>query len=202
MKKYSVVVFDLGNVLISFSYTPFIEKLNGIKEGLGNKFIDLYKNNYSIHRKFESGEFNDSQFLKIMMEWSEGLITEDYFCRIFSEIFTENEKVVSLLPVLKKKYKLILLSNTNAIHKKYGWENYEFLKYFDKLCLSHEIGSVKPEAKMYNYVQSVTGMPPAEHIFIDDVLEYAEGAKKNGWDAIRFNGYDNLVAEFTVRGIL
>jgi FMN phosphatase YigB (HAD superfamily) len=50
---------------------------------------------------------------------------------IYSKIFTVNEDVALLLPELKKKYKLILLSNTNEIHREYGWKDYSFLKYFD-----------------------------------------------------------------------
>jgi glucose-1-phosphatase len=202
MNKCSVIVFDLGNVLISFDYTPFVEKLNTVKAGLGNKISELYKNNYHIHREFESGKLNNKQFLEIMMSWTEGLVSEEYFCRIFSEIFTENLNVVSLLQQLKEKYKLVLLSNTNAIHKKYGWEHYDFLKYFDLFCLSHEIGAVKPEEKIYKYVESLTHALPEEHVFIDDVLEYANGARKAGWDAIHFTGYDNLTAELSRRNIL
>lgn len=195
-------MFDLGNVLISFDYTPFINKLNNVQAGLGEKVTALYKANYNIHREFEAGKINQYQFLKIMMKWTSGLLDEEYFCRIFSEIFNENINVTSLLPILKEKYKLALLSNTNAIHKKYGWENYSFLKYFDFICLSHEIGAVKPEEKIYKFVESLTNVPPEEHIFIDDVLEYANGAVKAGWDAIQYTGFDNLVKELKARKIL
>ncbi len=202
MNKYSVIVFDLGNVLISFDYAPFIEKLNCIKSGLGEKVGDRYKKNYNIHRKFEAGKLTHNDFLKIMMEWTEGLISEEYFCIIFSEIFTENKNVISLLPLLKEKYKLVLLSNTNEIHKKYGWEHYGFIKYFDKLCLSHEIGAVKPEEKIYEFVENQTEAVPGEHLFIDDIAEYTEGARKRGWDAIQFTGFDNLVSELKKRKIM
>lgn len=202
MSNYSVIVFDLGNVLIPYDYTPFLAKLNEIKKGLGEKLTNLYNSNYSIHRDFEAGKLSRNQFLGIMNDWCEGLIDEEFFCHAFSDVFTENKDVISLLPVLKKKYKLVLLSNTNEIHMKYGWEKYDFLKYFDKLCLSHEIGAVKPEKEMYEAVEKFTHCPPEEHIFIDDVKEYAYGAKLAGWDAIQFTGYDDLVKELKLRSIL
>jgi glucose-1-phosphatase len=202
MSKYSVIVFDLGNVLIPFDYTPFLVKMNEIKEGLGDELWTRYKNNYTIHRDFEAGKINKIRFLEIMNDWCCGLVEGEFFCRAFSDIFTENKNVISLLPVLKKKYKLVLLSNTNGIHMKYGWEKYDFLKYFDKLCLSHEIGAVKPEKKMYEAVENFSRRPSGEHIFIDDVKEYADGAILAGWDAIQFTGYDNLLSEFKMRSIL
>lgn len=202
MNKYSVIVFDLGNVLISFDYKPFIQKLNEIRSNLGDELYSRYRENYHIHRAFEAGLMTEGQFLDTMSEWTGGLVEKEYFCKIFSDIFTEKKEMTSLLPKLKERYKLVLLSNTNSIHKKYGYEHYPFLKYFDKLCLSHEIGAVKPEEKIYAAVTGYTKLPPEEHIFIDDIKEYAEGAINNGWDAVHFTGYENLLMEFGKRGII
>jgi HAD superfamily hydrolase (TIGR01509 family) len=113
-----------------------------------------------------------------------------------------NEDVAGLLPELKKKYMLVLLSNTNSIHQKYGWNEYEFLKLFDKLILSHEVNALKPEPAIYKKVEAFTRKPPEEHIFIDDIEEYAESAKKAGWEAVWFKNYENLVEEFKERKIL
>jgi putative hydrolase of the HAD superfamily len=200
--KISVIVFDLGNVLIPFDYDIIKNKLNNVDEGLGERFYNKYKNNYHIHREFEKWELSNEEFLKIMTDWTENKVTKEEFCKIYSEIFIVNEDVVSLLPKLKPSYKLVLLSNTNYIHQKYGWEKYDFFKHFNKLILSHEVGAVKPEEKIYRAVEEFTNLPSEEHIFIDDVKEYAEGAKKCGWDAINFVGYQNLIEELKTRNIL
>jgi len=124
------------------------------------------------------------------------------FKKIYSEIFTINEDVAALLPWLKKKYKLIVLSNTNSIHKEYGWKDYDFLKYFDEMVLSHEAKAVKPEEKIYRAVEKVSRKLPEEHIFIDDIKDYTEAAIKLGWDGIQFTGYEKLVNELRNRQIL
>ncbi len=129
----SVIVFDLGNVLIPFDYNRIINRLNNISPGTGDKFYSSYKDSYHVHRLYEKWELSNKEFIGIMLEWAENKISENEFCEIYSDIFSVNEDVVSLLPLLKKNYKLVLLSNTNYIHQKYGWEKYEFLKYFDKL---------------------------------------------------------------------
>ncbi len=201
-KQYSVIVFDLGNVLIPFNYNLIIERLDKIEVGLGKKFYDLYKKNYQIHRQYERGALSDLEFLDILLNWADHKIDREKFCRIYSDIFNENKKVTSLLPGLKEKYKLVLLSNTNHIHKKYGWANYPFLIYFDKQILSFEVGAVKPERKIYKAVEDFSKMPSNEHIFIDDILDYVNGAKTLGWDAIQFKGYEDLLGEFKKRNIL
>jgi FMN phosphatase YigB (HAD superfamily) len=148
-RKYSAIVFDLGNVLIPFDYSVAINKLNQIEKGLGDRFIEHYKSNYSVHRDFERGKIPESEFINKMLEVVNHKIDADAFCKLYADIFSLNEDVVSLLPVLKKNYKLFLLSNTDSIHQKYGWAKYEFLGNFDNLIFSFEVGSVKPEEKIY-----------------------------------------------------
>jgi putative hydrolase of the HAD superfamily len=197
----SIIVFDLGNVLIPFDYERIIENLENVGKGLGQRFYNLYKDNYEIHRKYEKWEITDDEFLEIMMDWTDHKISRKEFCRIYSDLFELNEDTIALLPVLKKNYTLVLLSNTNHIHQKYGWEHYDFLKNFDKLILSHEVGAIKPEEKIYRSVEEFTAAPSEKHLFIDDIIDYVEGAKSIGWDAVQFVTHDKLLTDFKQRGI-
>jgi len=201
-RKYSVIVFDLGNVLIPFDYNILIKKLDAVKTGLGKHFVDAYFANYDFHRDFERGKINEGMFIERMLEILDHSIDGETFCNYFSSIFKQNKEVAALLPVLKKNYKLLLLSNTNSIHEKYGWEHYDFLKYFDDLILSHKIGAVKPEENIYRAVEKSSSSPAEEHIFIDDIEEYVNAAKSFGWDGVHFKGYNNLVDKLIQRDII
>jgi glucose-1-phosphatase len=199
--RFSVIVFDLGNVLLPFNYQVMLEKLDKIEKNLGQRFLKFYQDNYNIHRAFEKGELSEEEFINIMLESLDNKLDRETFCNYYSKIFTENKNVTSLLPELKKNYMLVLLSNTNSIHKEYGWKDFDFIKYFDGLILSHEVKAFKPEKRIYKAVEEFTQKPPGEHLFIDDVLEYSDAAKKLGWDAIHFTGYESLIKEFEERGI-
>jgi glucose-1-phosphatase len=201
-RKYSVIVFDLGNVLIPFDYSSALNNLNKIDAELGLKFWEYYKDNYKLHRDFERGDVSEEDFINKMLHIFNNKVDKETFCSLYSEIFTENADVTRLLPGLKKKYILVLLSNTNSIHMEYGWKDYPFLKYFDKLILSHQVNAVKPEPKIYKAVEAYTGKPSEEHIFIDDIQEYVDGAKSLGWDGIRFTGYDELYIKLKEKEIL
>jgi len=201
-RKYSAIVFDLGKVLIPFDYAPAINKLNQIEEGLGTKFIEFYKSNYHFHRDFESGKISEDKFVNKMLEVVDHKIDAETFKKYYADIFSLNEDVISLLPILKKDYKLFLLSNTDSIHQKYGWQKYEFLKYFDNLILSHEVGAVKPEEKIYRKVEEVSGFPSEKHFYIDDIEEYVDAAINLGWDAVQFVDYQKLVSDLKERNIL
>ena len=201
-KKYSAIVFDLGNVLIPFDYTLAIDKLNRIERGLGNRFIDFYKLNYLFHRDFERGKISESGFVKRMLEIIDHKIDAETFKKYYADIFSLNEDVISLLPELKKNYKLLLLSNTDSIHQKYGWQKYEFLKNFDCLILSHEVGAVKPEERIYRKAERASGFPSEEHFYIDDIQEYVDAAKGIGWDAVLFENYEKLKNDLRERKII
>jgi putative hydrolase of the HAD superfamily len=201
-RKYSAIVFDLGQVLLRFDYKYFVEKVNRHKAGIGDRFLELYKNNYEVHRDFEKGLISEKYFISRMLEFLDHTIDEETFCKYWSDIFSFNNDVIALLFVLKKKYKLYLISNTNSIHKRYGYQDYKFLKLFDALILSHEVKFIKPEKEIYLEVEKVSGFPSEEHIFVDDILEYVDAAKSLGWDGIQFIGYDDLVMNLKAREIL
>lgn len=200
-RKFSAIVFDLGNVLIPFDYSKAINKLNEVENGLGNRFYDFFKSNYNLHREFEIGKISEKEFINKILSIVDHKIDEKTFCKYYADIFSLNEDLISLLPTMKKNYKLFLLSNTDSIHKKYGWEKYDFLKYFDKLILSFEVGAVKPEEKIYREVEKASELPSSEHFFIDDIQEYVEGAKNVGWDAVQFIDYQKLINDLRERKI-
>jgi len=200
-RKYSAIVFDLGNVLIPFDYTQAINKLNQIEPGIGDRFLEFYRKNYSFHRDFERGKISENHFVSKMLEVIDHKIDTETFKKYYADIFSLNEDVISLIPILKKNYKLFLLSNTDSIHQKYGWQKYEFLKYFDKLILSHEVKAVKPEEKIYRKVEEASGFPSEEHFFTDDIQEYVDGAKNIGWDAVQFINYQKLLNDLKERKI-
>ncbi len=193
--KLKIIVFDLGNVLIPFHYDIVISKLNNIEGGLGDYFVKKYMENYSVHREFEKGKMSEGEFLSIMRNWTKNKLDDETFKRIYSEIFTVNEKMIALLPELKKHFRLMLLSNTNSIHRQYGWGKYSFLSNFEKLFLSHEVGAVKPEKEIYLAVQNYTDESPNSHLFIDDVEEYVNAAKNLGWNAIHFRSEEQAIKE-------
>jgi glucose-1-phosphatase len=199
--KYSVIVSDLGNVILPFSYEIAVKKLEIIEKGLGEKFYNFLKSNYDLHRKFERGDLEVEEFVGKMLSVLENKVNKEEFCNIYSKIFVLNIPLIELLAELRKKYSLVLLSNTNKIHHEYGWGNYPFLKYFDKLILSYQVHAVKPEAEIFKAAADFTQKPPEEHIFIDDIADYAKAAKDQGWDSIQYLNFRQIKEDLSQKGI-
>ncbi|MBN2572820.1 MAG: HAD-IA family hydrolase [Ignavibacteriales bacterium] len=200
--KYSVIVFDLGNVLINYNYTLTANLVEKVEKGFGQKFLDFFSNHFDIVKKLEKGEIGSDDFIDKLSIVFENKINKNDICQFYSDVFIPNEEMISLLPQLKSKYKLVLMSNTNEIHKEYSWGKYDFIKYFDKMILSHEVKFAKPEEGIYKAVMKFTQCPPDEHFYIDDYLSFIEAGKEIGWDAVQFTNFNKLMEELKIRSIL
>ncbi len=197
MSEIKAIVFDLGMVLIPFNYEMARNRLNLLKPGAGDRVMDYVKENYQLFRAFEAGKMTEDEYIPMLMRAAEveGVVSREKFCYIYSEIFSINYDVAELLELLSKKYRVFLLSNTNPVHRKYGYENFKFFKHFEKLFYSDEVGAVKPEEAIYRAVEAYSDLKPEQHLFIDDINDYAEGARRCGWHAIQFFNYKQLVEE-------
>jgi putative hydrolase of the HAD superfamily len=112
--------------------------------------------------------------------------------RLIPEKYEKFEKLWKLLPELKKKYKLAVINNGNAIALKHWKEKFDF-SIFD-LCINSAVEGVKkPDPKIFLLACERLNVKPEECLFMDDSLENIESAKRLGMETIwwdRKNGKD------------
>ena len=94
---------------------------------------------------------------------------------------------IRLLDVLKRKYRLFLFSNTNALHLKKVQSIYrnEFGSgsledHFEKTYYSHLIHLRKPDAASFEYIIRENNLDPAATMFVDDAQVNVDGANAAG----------------------
>lgn len=75
----------------------------------------------------------------------------------------------------EKRYRLFLLSNTNALHmeqvqNQMGPERFSrFRDSFEVFYLSHEMGMRKPDREIFEFVLEENRLSPGETLFVDDL---------------------------------
>jgi putative hydrolase of the HAD superfamily len=74
-----------------------------------------------------------------------------------------------------------------------GYERSTFGDLFDAVVISSEVGLRKPDPEIFLLAADRVGVPPAECVFVDDLLPNAEGAK-----AVGMEGIVHRSAEFTI----
>ena len=197
---YKALIFDLGKVLVNFDFKRVYRALGSACPYEPSE-ISRRLASSGLAERLETGLIEPADFVEQVSAILE--LRHDYesFCRDFSDIFSDVLVPESMLQALAARYRLVLLSNTNAIHFPMLWENYPLLRHFEHRVLSYEVKAMKPSPKIYQAALERAGCDPGECFYTDDIAEYVEGARRMGIDAVRFESAEQLEMDLRRRGI-
>jgi putative hydrolase of the HAD superfamily len=195
------IILDLGRVLVPFDFGRGYARMSE-RTGLAPGEIRSRIAASGLVPQLESGRIGDEEFVSrvtAMMGVQMGM-TE--FSEFWSSIFLPE----TLIPEewvrnLRTRYRTVLLSNTNGIHYAMLRAKYSILEHFDAYVLSHEVGAMKPDPKIYAAAIEAAQARPEECFFTDDVAEFVEGARAAGIDAVHFVDAAKLRADLGARGV-
>ena len=195
------VIFDLGRVIIPFDFNRGYTRLAPLC-GIPAAEIAGHIAPTGLVQRFESGEIESRDFVRQLSSHLNLDTSYENFCEIWSSIFLP-ETLISepLLRGLAQNYRLLLLSNTNAIHFQMVREKYPLLRHFHSYILSYEVGAMKPLPLIYRRAIEAAGCLPGECFFTDDIQAYVEGARAQGIDAVRFESAAQIESELQKRGV-
>lgn len=174
------IIFDFGDIFINLDKQATIDGLEHL--GLSSWNEDLDQLNIS----FEKGQISRDAFLlgiqkqipnatidEILMAWNAVLLDFPLYRLEF-------------LQLLSKKFRLFLLSNTDAIHidhfeQREGVSFYgDFYQCFEKVYFSYEMGMRKPDAEIYTTLINRHELAPKRTLFVDDKKDNTDAAKALG----------------------
>lgn len=175
------IIFDFGDVFIN------LDKKGALSMALNLFEMDVLSDEiHAINTLYEQGLMTTDEFLEFYMDNFPNLDRDEisgawnYILRDFPNHRLEYVQQLAA----DKKYKLILLSNTNELHINWIKENVgfyeEFKAHFDAFYLSHEIQLRKPNANIYEFVLNEHQLKAGETLFIDDTEENILSASKLG----------------------
>ncbi len=191
------IIFDFGDIFINLDKRATIEGLERL--GLSSWNEDLDRLNIS----FEKGQISRDAFLlgiqkqipnatidEILMAWNAVLLDFPLYRLEF-------------LQLLSKKFRLFLLSNTDAIHidhfeQREGASFYgDFYQCFEKVYFSYEMGMRKPDAEIYTTLINRHELSPKRTLFVDDKKDNTDAAKALGLHVWNLQvGKEDVIALF------
>jgi FMN phosphatase YigB (HAD superfamily) len=164
-----VVVFDLGKVLVDFDYSIAAQKIAARCRKSPSEINAVIAQSRFI-MDYESGRFGG---------------TLDEFGGYFADIFTEIPKMIELHAELQRRgHPTYIFSNTNDLAVEHIQRNFSFFKKFDGYIYSYEVGGMKPDAEIYESLETLAGRRGAEIIYLDDRPENVAAGAARGWRAI------------------
>ena len=77
-----------------------------------------------------------------------------------------------------------IFSNTNDIAVEHIRRNFPFFAGFDGYIFSYEVGAMKPAAKIYEALETMSGRQGAEILYLDDRQENVDAGAARGWQVV------------------
>ncbi len=183
------LIFDLGGVLVDLDWERCV-----------NQFVEIGVDNIddilsTTHQKgflldYELGTISTEEFREKVRELSSKSPSDSEIDDALTALLVGFPKEkLDLLYELKKRYKVLMLSNTNK--KSFEFIVEEFISkdgkqiedYFDKCYLSYEMGLSKPSEEIYQAILQDFNLTPEACMFFDDSPVNVEAAKKLGFHA-------------------
>lgn len=195
------IIFDFGNVVGFFDHRRALEKLRPFTHlSTDEMYASVYLG--PLEDQIERGLLSPSAFLRQVHQLWQLRCDVEFLAHAVGDIFWANPEVCRLIPSLKARYRLVLGSNTNAIHaRRYLTQFADVLRHFDALVLSHDVGARKPDAEFFHHCQRAARAKSSECVFVDDLAANIDGARAIGFHGIVYHPNNGLVEQFKALGV-
>ncbi len=184
MTKPSIVVFDLGKVLLDFDYSIATRRIAAQATKPAGEVHEFLSQSPLLYR-YETGPMTRQEFFEEVRQFSgyRGSLAE--FGAFFADIFSEMPPMIALHAELRRRgIPTYIFSNTNDLAIEHIRRNFSFFANFDGYILSYEVGSMKPDARIYEALEATTGKRGAEILYLDDRPENVDAGAARGWQVI------------------
>ncbi len=198
----SIVVFDLGKVLVDFDYTVAGRRIaaqSDISAGEVQAFLD----HSPLLVRYETGLMTRQEFFEEVRKTTgfRGNIGE--FSEFFADIFTEIPPMIVLHAMLRqKRIPTYIFSNTNDLAITHIRRRFPFFGNFDGYILSYEVGAMKPDVKIYSALERLTGLRGSYLLYLDDRPENIAVGTARGWQTILHETPEKSRAALQAFGLL
>jgi HAD superfamily hydrolase (TIGR01509 family) len=183
----STLIFDFGGVLIDLDMNQSI--LNFKKLGVEN--VENYLSNFGqsgFFMQLEKGKISAEEFRSEIRKMATNTITDKEIDDAWNAFLVRipSEKL-DIVYELRKKFRVIMLSNTNAIHFPYAertffsYKNRGIDEYFDKCYRSYDMKMAKPDAEIFEAILSQEQVAANQCLLLDDGPKNIEQAQKLGF---------------------
>lgn len=203
-KKYTHIFFDLDNTLWDFETNSrntmqiIFQKLNLVQTHDFNLFFETYsRHNDSLWQSYRKNEVIKKELTRLRFQNTfneleiKGIDAEETNELYLHEMPNQkilNEGVPEILQYLKKKrYHLNIITNGFSEVQRWKIETSGLSPFFDKIFISEEIKSPKPERAIFEYAVKSSNAKKSWSLMVGDDWEVdVLGALKFGIDAVLF----------------
>lgn len=198
----SVVVFDLGGVLIDWDPRNLYRKLIDDADEMEDFLATVCHSAWNLRQDAGWPVAEAAADAKARHPDKAALI-DAYYARWPEMLNGEIDGAVAILAELKDQgTPIYALTNWSAETFPHAQSRFAFLDWFRAIVVSGEIGMIKPDAEIYEFLLATHDLTAAETVFIDDKAENVEAARALGFHGIRFTEPESLRNALGELGVL
>lgn len=198
----SVVVFDLGGVLIDWNPRHLYRKLFQDEAEMEHFLANICTTQWNLQQ--DAGRTFAEACAALKHEHPDKADKIDAWFERFDEMIAG--PIVGTVDILaelrEREVPLYALSNWSAETFTFAQRRFEFLQWFRAIFLSAEVRLVKPDPRIFKYFCEKFALTPEQIIYIDDLPHNAEAARAIGMHAIQFRDPASLRQELVQLGLL
>jgi len=198
-ENITAIVFDVGRVLIDFSYDDFFAWLrtqgaefNGVADFVEKTGLLAY----------EHGHVNDDHFLARLSSLLNKPVDQATLINKWLDLFEPIDEMLQLAQGLKTRYGVYLLSNTSALHWQHIVPRFQLNAISHGLLASFEVGAMKPDPAIFRAAEQQFELTAKTTVFIDDIVDNAEGAIRCGWQGIHHKNSPDTRRQLQELGVI
>lgn len=195
------VVFDIGNVLVTWQPEAFFDREIGADRRVAmfsetgilllNEEID---NGAPFRASVEALARRHPQWEGELMLWRD---------RWTDLVLPVIDGSVALLRALKAKgVPVFALTNFGSETFVTAQEVFPFLREFDRAWVSADLRVMKPDPRIYQILETDSGLSGPDLIFTDDKAENIQAAAARGWQTHLFTGWQGWARRLVEDGFL
>jgi 2-haloacid dehalogenase len=201
-QRSSVIVYDLGGVLIDWNPRHLYRKLIEDEAAMEWFLAEV------CHSAWNAEQDRGRSFAAAIEEAAarhpdHRPLIEAFFARWAEMMAGEMDGAVAILEELRDAgHELRALTNWSAETFPFARERFAFLDWFESILVSADVGLIKPDPAIFQLLLERIGRTPAECVYIDDSAKNVAAAAALGFDAIAFQSAAQLRDALVRRGLL
>ncbi|MFR6589457.1 MAG: HAD-IA family hydrolase [Gallintestinimicrobium sp.] len=170
------IISDIGNVLSGFTWYDFY-KSKGYSEEMVERLAKATVGS-DIWKEYDRGVLSEEEILNRFIANDPELEEDSQTLANVRGIMERYDYAIPWIEELKAKgYQFLVLSNFSRKVLRECWSDLDFLPYVDGGILSCGI-RIKPMPEIYSLILSQYHLKPEECVFMDDILENVEAARR------------------------
>lgn len=200
-KKIKNIIFDFGGVIVDLNKQATIDAFLSLGFDASSYIRDYVQE--GPFAQLELGEKSREDFCADISGLAMHPLMEKDICDAWNRMLVGIPvRRLRAIRMLRAKYRVFLLSNTNEVHWEYAckalfpYHGWQVSDYFEQVYLSYDLHLMKPDEAFFRFVLEQENLCPGETLFIDDSAANCAAARAMGIQVFHSKRADDWLSLF------